>query len=59
MTDQELEVLAAGCGWTLSRFKLPDGHRFFVKDIDGNVLFDGKSFDRRELVGALQGGARP
>jgi hypothetical protein len=55
MDDHELEAAAAKRGWTLSRFKLADGYRYFVKDIAGNVLFDGKSFDRRELAGALQG----
>lgn len=56
MNDQELAATAERRGWTITRFKLPAGHRFFVKDTMGNVLFGGESFDRKELVKLLQGG---
>jgi hypothetical protein len=54
--DQHLLDLAAAKGLTLGSAKVDGERYFFIKDAAGELLFDGRAFDRRELVGALQGG---
>ncbi|MHB8790193.1 MAG: hypothetical protein ACYDBT_09960 [Desulfobulbaceae bacterium] len=56
--DHELSALAAARGFTLARVKFSESHLYFLKNALGELLFDGRSFDRRELAGAILGGPK-